>query len=447
MLGILLGLVGQLGSVFTLQQIGLVTAIVGIVLALTGVAALRLLWMPLLLLYLHDPAAELPAGRIFSAGMQLLSSSLGVWFMRLIGISVYLEGNVIDLGEYKLQVVEACDGLRYLFPLLTLGLVLAYFYKGAMWKRVLIFLSSIPITILMNSLRIAMIGVMVERWGPSHGRGLPARLPGLGRVHGRASALMVLLMIVLSRVGRDAQAVARAVRPRVPRAAGPRGAAFTPRPLPPTRGRRLSGAGGRRGRGARACRSRAEVVPSRAQPSSTSRWCIGPWFGERGAWSPMYVQALQLRRLPDGRLPRPGAAAGEPLRRLVRLAARRALGALAAHLPAGRRLADCRASSRSRCRACRRRASRCASTAALIALGESRQLVYYWFQQRGRMLTNEYLAKWYLFWDSLTRNRSDGALVRLIVPLAEGEQRSNADAELAQFAAELEPVLRTYVPR
>ena len=43
--------------------------------------------------------------------------------------------------------------------------MLAYFYKGAMWKRVLIFLSSIPITILMNSLRIASIGVMVDHWG------------------------------------------------------------------------------------------------------------------------------------------------------------------------------------------------------------------------------------------------------------------------------------------
>jgi EpsI family protein len=84
---------------------------------------------------------------------------------------------------------------------------------------------------------------------------------------------------------------------------------------------------------------------------------------------------------------------------------------------------------------------------ALIALGSSRQLVYYWFQQRGRIITNEYLAKWFLFWDSLTRNRSDGALVRLVVPLGEAEQSSNADAELARFAAELEPVLERYVPR
>jgi EpsI family protein len=49
----------------------------------------------------------------------------------------------------------------------------------------------------------------------------------------------------------------------------------------------------------------------------------------------------------------------------------------------------------------------------IIQKGDLRQLVYYWFQQRGRNMTNEYLVKWYIFWDALTRNRTDGALVRL----------------------------------
>ena len=61
--------------------------------------------------------------------------------------------------------------------------------------------------------------------------------------------------------------------------------------------------------------------------------------------------------------------------------------------------------------------------------------MYYWFQQRGRVMTNEYLVKGYLFWDSLTRNRSDGALVRLTVPMPEGAVEEQADRQLAQFAA------------
>ena len=83
---------------------------------------------------------------------------------------------------------------------------------------------------------------------------------------------------------------------------------------------------------------------------------------------------------------------------------------------------------------------------ALIELGNQRQLVYYWFQQRGRVITNEYQVKWYLFWDALTRNRTDGALVRLIVPVAADEPDAAADRQLTQFAALAAPTLPPYIP-
>ena len=52
-----------------------------------------------------------------SLQLQLLSSEIGVWVIRAAGVSVFLEGNVIDLGSYQLEVAQACSGLRYLFPL------------------------------------------------------------------------------------------------------------------------------------------------------------------------------------------------------------------------------------------------------------------------------------------------------------------------------------------
>jgi EpsI family protein len=82
----------------------------------------------------------------------------------------------------------------------------------------------------------------------------------------------------------------------------------------------------------------------------------------------------------------------------------------------------------------------------LIQLGTQRELVYYWFQQRGRVITNEYVVKWYLFWDALTRNRTDGALVRLVVPLPPGATTASADRELTQFAAAAAPTLAPYIP-
>jgi EpsI family protein len=83
---------------------------------------------------------------------------------------------------------------------------------------------------------------------------------------------------------------------------------------------------------------------------------------------------------------------------------------------------------------------------AVIQLGEERQLVYYWFKQRERLLTDEYLVKWYVFFDSLTRHRTDGALVRLITPLTPGEPIASADKRLQDFARDTDSILTAYVP-
>jgi len=83
---------------------------------------------------------------------------------------------------------------------------------------------------------------------------------------------------------------------------------------------------------------------------------------------------------------------------------------------------------------------------AIITLGTERQLVYYWFAQRGRDLTSEYLLKWYIFQDGLLMQRSDGALVRLITPLPDLAETAEADARLAALVQAITPVLGDYVP-
>jgi EpsI family protein len=82
----------------------------------------------------------------------------------------------------------------------------------------------------------------------------------------------------------------------------------------------------------------------------------------------------------------------------------------------------------------------------LIELGNERELVYYWFQQRGRVITNEFAVKWYIFWDSLTQHRSDGAMVRLIVALPPAANVAEADRRLTELAGRIAPTLSRYVP-
>ena len=83
---------------------------------------------------------------------------------------------------------------------------------------------------------------------------------------------------------------------------------------------------------------------------------------------------------------------------------------------------------------------------AVIQNGMARQLVYYWFKQRGRDIANEYFMKWYLLTDSLTMNRTDGSLVRLVTPILPSEKESDAERRLNQFLTTVNPMLNDYVP-
>jgi EpsI family protein len=83
---------------------------------------------------------------------------------------------------------------------------------------------------------------------------------------------------------------------------------------------------------------------------------------------------------------------------------------------------------------------------AEIQLGESRQLVYYWFQMHGRGFSNEYLLKWFVFWDALNINRTDAALIRVVTPLRPGESYVDAESRLVDFVKVLNPNMSDYVP-
>ena len=83
---------------------------------------------------------------------------------------------------------------------------------------------------------------------------------------------------------------------------------------------------------------------------------------------------------------------------------------------------------------------------AVIQQGLSKQLVYYWFEQRGRRMTNDYAAKVTVVYDSLMLGRTDGAIVRFVTPILEGEDEATADARMQGFMAQMLPKLPTFIP-
>jgi exosortase D (VPLPA-CTERM-specific) len=438
--GAAVGAVGKMSALFTIEQYAAFITLYGLVLALTGWKVFRLLWVPLLVLIFMVPLPEF-LYQNFSAQLQLWSSQVGVWFMRLFGVSVYLEGNVIDLGVYKLQVAEACDGLRYLFPLMTIGFLIAYFFKTALWKRALLFLSSIPITILMNSFRVGTIGVMVEHWGVRMAEGFLHEFQGW-MVFMASGALMVLEMMLLARIGAERRPWRELFGLEFP-APTPKDPPALARPVPASLYASaavliLAAAG------SLSLPERAESIPQRTAFAEFPN-TVGGWTGKREAFETIYLDQLMLD---DYYLANYSRDSEPPINFYIAWYDSQRAGR-SAHsprscLPGGgwqiksltqRGLPGVRAG---------REALRV--NRVLIQLGMQRQLVYYWFQQRGRVITNEYVAKWYLFWDALTRNRTDGALVRLVVALPPGGTATAADRQLAEFAAAAATTLAPYIP-
>ena len=156
--------ISQAAQIHTFSQYLIVAAFSSLAVARWGLPVLTAIAPSVLLLAFAIPLPNF-IQTMLTADLQLLSSSLGVSLLKLAQVPVFLQGNVIDLGVYKLQVVEACAGLNYLFPLFGIALILACYLRSPMWQRILLVASAVPITVFFNSIRIAITGLLVKNYG------------------------------------------------------------------------------------------------------------------------------------------------------------------------------------------------------------------------------------------------------------------------------------------
>jgi exosortase D (VPLPA-CTERM-specific) len=439
--GLALRVVGELSTMSTIQRYAFLLVLYGLVLTLTGPVIFRRLWMPLAILIFMVPLPMFITDGL-SLDLQLLSSELGVAVIRAAGISVFLQGNVVDLGSYQLEVAEACSGLRYLFPLMTLSFLIAYLFRGALWKRTLIFLSSVPVTVLMNSLRIGVIGITVDRWGSGMAEGALHDFEGW-LVFILSLAVVWLLARALAKIGpsqvRQTGIFNIDAAAPVASAAAPAGLQKVPRPFVVATVLLAAGA-----TADLAVPERHEVHPARADLAEFPTR-MGDWVGHRGTLEPVYRDALLLDDylLADYRDP-----GSQPINFYVAYYESQRSGHRV-HSPI-----NCIPGGGWVIRKLEQRSFPASEVGgkslpvnrAIIELGTQQSLVYYWFQERGRLLTDETLVKWYIFWDALTRNRTDGALVRLVVPITPGAKEADLDAKMQRFVALIQPRLNRYVP-
>ncbi|MEL6477457.1 MAG: VPLPA-CTERM-specific exosortase XrtD [Pseudomonadota bacterium] len=438
-------LLGMLGNVTQIEKIVGLAIIIwagGLVLVSFGWERGKQFWPPVLHLAFMLPLPFFLYWKT-SIALQLISSEIGVAVIRLMEIPVFLDGNIIDLGTYKLHVAEACSGLRYLFPVMSFTYIFAVLYQGSYWHKGILLLSAIPIAILMNSLRVGIIGVLVDAYGIEMAEGFMHYFQGWA-----VFICCILLMIGLARV--------------LQRLAGDR------RTLAQVLDVDTSGLGPQMARV-------RDIRPSRALLG-----CLAAFAVAGALWSPLsQPEAREIQRDPfilfPNQLGEWNSHARHELPADITAALRADDYLSAAYFREGARApvdlfvawyknqstADGIHSPEVCIPAGGWEMSEIEVTAipltveglqmsvpvnrAIIQKGLSRQLVYYWFDQSGRRMTSDYLAKLYVLWDALETGRTDGALVRLVTPIGPSEPVENADARLQDLMAETLPVLDGFI--
>ncbi len=430
-LGALMNVIGQLSAIFVLSQIGFVVTVIGIVLALGGYSLLRLTFVPIAFLLFAIPLPYF-VDSILTLRLQLISSELGAAVIRLFQIPVYLDGNIIDLGNYQLAVAEACSGLRYLFPLLSLSFLAAYLFQAPLWQRAIVFLSAVPITIFMNGLRIGMVGILVSMWGTAQAEGLLHLFEGWV-IFVACAALLIAEIFVFAKL--SGKRIFDVFYARVPKEGAPQSGANW-RPMAVCLAVLLA-----TGAAVSLVYDRREVVPKHTSFAAFPLR-LGAWQGRPSTLAPYIAHALHLDDyiLADYQVPN-----RSPVNLYIAYYASQRQGE-SPHSPivcipgGGWQITHFE------------RTGAVSSGQVLpfnrvvVAHDSQRMLVYYWFDERGRMIANEWWSKWYLFSDAILENRTDAALIRLTTPIGSSEPDQAADRRLSTFMRLVVPALKGYLP-
>ena len=442
LLGILFYWMGELGGEFTIMFISLWLLAVGALWSIFGWRKLRVIGFPVFLILVMVPPPALLYGSL-TLRLKLISSQIGVLMLQVCGLSAYREGNVIDIGFTKLQVVDACSGLRYFFPLIVLGILLAYFFRGALWKKIVIVVSTIPISIVTNSMRIASVGILYQFMGPAAAEGFFHDFSGWF-IFMISLGILLLEMVLLKqfmpeRVGtihrdRHSAAASPSHPPLQKSYSGPFRYVSAPfLIIMLLMGTTAAGVHGVSDRGRTPLNKPFSQFPD----------AVGSWTAKKQALEKMYLDALELNDylLADFRNGR-----GELVNCYVAYNDFQSKGK-ASHSPSSclpgsgwelkepdKMLVDDGAGRLVKI------------NRAMMVMGNDRRLTYYWFDQRGRILTDLYQIKLFNIVDSVTLNRTDGALIRLITQLAENETPAMADVRMKAFLQQFYPTLNSFLP-
>ena len=431
-------------NLLTPPYVALLLVLVGLPTAAWGWAAARLLIVPVGFLIFAYPLPDNVYIEL-STTLQRLSSQIGTGVLRAVGVPVLLDGNIIDLGVMKLQVAEACSGLRYLLPLLSFGVLCAFIYRSPLWAKLTVIAVTAPLAIVLNGLRIALTGLLVHAGSPTLAEGFLHLFEGWVVFLLALAALFATMFALLRLSGwrgafadmldfeRMAGGAAAAVQPAAAGASGPSRpllaavatlalAALSLAPLA----------------------ARPQIVPDRpgltSYPLALGDWRGVPRFLDTATAGVLGADDYVLADFVD-----PGHA--EPVNLWVAYYDS-LLGGWHHHSPttclpaAGWEYA---ALGMHRTGLVDHTGAPLRVNRGVVVKGEERLVMYFWMELRGRAVARLQKVKFYNLWDSLRRGRSDGALVRVYTPLGPTERPAAGDRRLRAFLARAYPHLEPHV--
>ena len=438
-LSLLMLALGVLGAENFLSRVSLLVLLAGLIILFQGWRFFRAVLFPWAFLILMIPIPTLIINQV-TFPLQLLASQLATVLLELVGVPVLRQGNVIVLASMPLDVAEACSGIRSLLTLVTLAIIYGYLMETRMWARVALVCSAVPIAVAANSFRIFGTGLLVQYWDPDKAEGFYHALGGWLIF---VVALLMLFAVhrVLSLIWKSGPVAPRELAAAEAQSAvkfrmksGPLRFGIVAMPMLATAL-------------VLQAHSRTEYFPPRASLSSLPSQIDG-WTGSDEALDQQTLDILG----PGEFLVRDYENTNQPQSQpwinlyLAYFPTQKAGDTIHSpnHCLPG---AGWVPTSREIIQLTRPDGSSFPVNRYVVAKGEDRQLVLYWFQAHGRAVASEYWAKYYLVADSVRMNRSDGGLVRLMTPMLDGESPDAAQARLMKLGSQFLTLLDNYIPR
>jgi exosortase len=171
-------ILGYLATEYFTMRSSVIVLLAGMVLYFFGRELFRHLILPILYLVLMVPIPYIVYDAV-AFPLKLFVTKVSVGFLKLIGVVVLREGNIIMFPATTLEVADACSGIRSLVSLIALAVAYAFFIKTTNLKRWIIIASAVPIAIFTNAIRVIVTGILAQFWGAKAAEGFFHEFAGL----------------------------------------------------------------------------------------------------------------------------------------------------------------------------------------------------------------------------------------------------------------------------